>query len=137
GAAAAHGDKINTCYVESVKQGLDAQRVIHELAQTGHGIIFTTSFGFMNPTIKVAKQFPKVKFEHCTGYKQAKNCATYNIRFYESRYVQGVIAGKLSKSGVVGYIGPVAIPVAVLGMNAVMQSPRWVDPSGEDTSIGL
>ena len=128
---AALGDKVKTSYVESVKEGPDAERVIHELAQTGHGIIFTTSFGFMNPTIKVAKQFPKVKFEHCTGYKQAANCATYNIRFYESRYVQGVIAGKLSKSGVVGYIGSVPIPEVVMGMNAVMQGLRSVNPNGK------
>jgi basic membrane protein A len=128
---AALGDKVKTSYVESVKEGPDAERVIHELAQTGHGIIFTTSFGFMNPTVKVAKQFPKVKFEHCTGYKQAKNVATYNIRFYESRYVQGVIAGKLSKSGVVGYIGSVPIPEVVMGMNAVMQGLRSVNPNGK------
>ena len=128
---AALGDKVKTSYVESVKEGPDAERVIHELAQTGHGIIFTTSFGFMNPTLKVAKQFPKVKFEHCTGYKQADNCATYNIRFYESRYVQGVIAGKLSKSGVVGYIGSVPIPEVVMGMNAVMQGLRSVNPNGK------
>jgi basic membrane protein A and related proteins len=128
---AALGDKVKTSYVESVKEGPDAERVIHELAQTGHGIIFTTSFGFMNPTIKVAKQFPKVKFEHCTGYKQATNVATYNIRFYESRYVQGVIAGKLSKSGGVGYIGSVPIPEVVMGMNAVMQGLRSVNPNGK------
>src|SRR5262249_48320462 len=93
-AQKALGDKVKTTYVESVKEGPDAERVIREMATAGNGIIFTTSFGFMNPTIKVAKQFPKVKFEHATGYKRADNVATYNIRFYEGRYVQGVIAGK-------------------------------------------
>jgi len=128
---AALGDKVKTSYVESVKEGPDAERVIHELAQTGHGIIFTTSFGFMNPTIKVAKQFPKVKFEHCTGYKRAVNVATYNIRFYEGRYIQGVIAGKMSKSGVVGYIGSVPIPEVVMGMNAFIQGMHTVNPQGK------
>jgi simple sugar transport system substrate-binding protein len=105
--------------------------VIRELATGGNGIIFTTSFGFMNPTIKVAKQFPPVKFEHCTGYKRAVNCATYNIRFYEGRYIQGVIAGKMSKSGVVGYIGSVPIPEVVMGMNAFIQGMHTVNPQGK------
>src|SRR5215813_12808907 len=125
------GDKVKTTYVESVKEGPDAERVIRELASAGHGIIFTTSFGFMNPTLKVAKDFPNVKFEHATGYKRAENVATYNIRFYEGRYIQGVIAAKLSKSGVVGYIGSVPIPEVVMGMNAVMQGLRSVNPNGK------
>ncbi len=125
------GDKIKTTYVESVKEGPDAERVIRELATGGNGIIFTTSFGFMNPTIKVAKQFPQVKFEHCTGYKRSKNVATYNIRFYEGRYIQGVIAGKTSKSGIVGYVCSVPIPEVVMGMNAFIQGMRSVNPAGK------
>ena len=85
----------------------------------------------MNPTIKVAKQFPAVKFEHCTGYKRAVNVATYNIRFYEGRYIQGAIAGKMSKSGVVGYIGSVPIPEVVMGMNAFIQGMHTVNPQGK------
>ena len=130
-AQKAIGDKVKTTYVESVKEGPDSERVIRELATAGNGIIFTTSFGFMNPTIKVAKQFPEVKFEHCTGYKRADNVATYNIRFYEGRYIQGVIAGKMSKSGVVGYIGSVPIPEVVMGMNAFIQGMRTVNPQGK------
>jgi basic membrane protein A len=125
------GDKVKTTYVESVKEGPDAERVIRELASAGHGIIFTTSFGFMNPTLKVAKDFPNVRFEHATGYKRADNVSTYNIRFYEGRYIQGVIAAKLSKSGVVGYIGSVPIPEVVMGMNAVMQGMRSLRPDGK------
>src|SRR5215813_15107535 len=121
-------DKVKTTYVESVKEGPDAERVIRELATAGHGIIFTTSFGFMNPTLKVAKDFPNVKFEHATGYKRTENLATYNIRFYEGRYVQGVIAGKMSKSGIVGYIGSVPIPEVIMGMNAFIQGMRSVNP---------
>ena len=130
-AQKALGDKLKTTFVESVKEGPDSERVIRELATAGNGIIFTTSFGFMNPTIKVAKQFPNVKFEHATGYKRADNVATYNIRFYEGRYVQGVIAGKMSKSGVVGYIGSVPIPEVVMGMNAFIRGMHTVNPQGK------
>ncbi len=124
------GDKVKTTYVESVKEGPDSERVIRELAGS-HGIVFTTSFGFMNPTIKVAKDFPDVKFEHATGYLRADNVATYNIRFYEGRYIQGVIAARLSKSGIVGYIGSVPIPEVVMGMNAFMQGMRTLRPDGK------
>ncbi len=123
------GDKVKTTYVESVKEGPDAERVIAELANKGNKLIFTTSFGFMNPTLKVAKRFADVKFEHATGYKREANVATYNIRFYEGRYVQGVIAGHLSKSGVVGYIGSVPIPEVVMGMNAFILGMRSVNPN--------
>ena len=78
----------------------------------------------MNPTLKVAKRFPDVKFEHATGYKRDANVSTYNIRFYEGRYVQGVIAGHLSKSGIVGYIGSVPIPEVKMGMNAFILGMR-------------
>ncbi len=129
------GDKIKTTYVESVKEGADAERVIAELATKGHGLIYTTSFGFMNPTLKVAKRFPKVKFEHATGYKRAANVATYNIRFYEGRYIQGVIAAKMSKSGVVGYIGSVPIPEVIMGMNSFIQGMRSVNPNGKIKAV--
>lgn len=122
------GDQVKTSFVESVKEGPDSERVIAELASKGNKLIFTTSFGYMNPTIKVAERFPDVKFEHCTGYKRSANVATYNIRFYEGRYVQGVIAGHLSKSGIVGYIGSVPIPEVVMGMNAFIIGMRTVNP---------
>jgi simple sugar transport system substrate-binding protein len=83
------GDKVETSYVENVPEGPDATRVIRELARQGNKIIFTTSFGYMDPTLKVAKEFPDVKFEHITGYKRSSNMATGNIRFYEGRYVPG------------------------------------------------
>ncbi|MFC5413724.1 BMP family ABC transporter substrate-binding protein [Dongia soli] len=129
------GDKIKTTYVESVKEGADAERVIAELANKGHGLIYTTSFGFMNPTLKVAKRFPKVKFEHATGYKRAENVATYNIRFYEGRYIQGVIAGKMSKSGIVGYIGSVPIPEVIMGMNGFILGMHSVNPKGRIKAV--
>ena len=88
-------------------EGADTERVLNDLASNGNQIIFATSFGFMDGVLKSAKQNPDVKFEHATGYKRADNVATYNIRFYEGRYIQGVIAGKMSKSGVAGYVGSV------------------------------
>ena len=122
------GDKVKTTFVESVKEGADAERVIAELASKGNTLIFTTSFGYMNPTLKVAKRFPDAKFEHATGYKRDANVSTYNIRFYEGRYIQGVIAGKMSKSGTVGYIGSVPIPEVVMGMNAFILGMRSINP---------
>jgi basic membrane protein A len=127
---AALGDQVKTTYVESVPEGADAERVLRDLAAAGNKIIFATSFGFWQPALKVAKQFPDVKFEHATGYKRAENLATYNIRFYEGRYIQGVIAGKMSQAGLVGYIGSVPIPEVIMGMNAFVQGMRTVNPKG-------
>jgi len=122
------GDKVKVSYVENVAEGPDAERVIAQLAQAGNKIIFTTSFGFMNPTIKVAKRFPDVKFEHATGYKRADNVATYSARFYEGRYVIGAIAGKMTKSNVIGYVGAYPIPEVVRGINAYALGARSVNP---------
>jgi basic membrane protein A and related proteins len=122
------GGKVKTTYIESVKEGPDAERVIQQLASSGHNLIFTTSFGFMNPTLKVAKRFPNVKFEHATGYKRADNVSTYSARFYEGRYVAGVIAGKMTKSNVVGYVGSFPIPEVVRGVNAFLLGARSVNP---------
>ena len=127
----AFGDKVETTYVESVKEGPDAERVIRQLAASGHDLIFTTSFGFMNPTLKVAKRFPKVQFEHATGYKRAKNLSTYMARFYEGRAVAGTIAGKMTKSGIVGYIGSFPIPEVVRGINAFTIALRKESPDAE------
>ena len=123
------GDKIETTHIEKVSEGPDAERVIQQLAAKGHDIIFTTSFGYMNPTLKVAKRFPKVKFEHATGFKRSKNVATYNARFYEGRYVAGVIAGKMTKSNTIGYIASFPIPEVVMGINAAYLGAKSVNPN--------
>lgn len=112
------GDKVSTTFVESVSEGPDAERVIRQLAATGHGLVYTTSFGFMNPTARVARQFPMVKFEHCTGYTRTANLATYAARFYEGRTVLGTLAGMLTKTGKIGYIGSFPIPEVKQGINA-------------------
>ena len=127
-AVAKYGDAIKTTFVESVPDGPDSEKVIADLANAGHKMIFTTSFGYMNHTLKMAQRFPKVFFEHATGYKRAANMATYNVRFYQGRYVQGVIAGHLSKSGIAGYVGSVPVPEVVQGVNAFMLGMRSVKP---------
>ena len=119
---------VETVFVESVAEGADAERVIRKLASTGSDVIFTTSFGYMNPTAKVAKQFPNVKFEHATGYKRADNVSTYSGRFYEGRAVIGTIAGHMSKTGQVGYIASFPIPEVVRGINAFTLAMRKVNP---------
>ncbi len=126
---AAFGDKIETTFLENVNDGPDSERSIEQLARTGHKLIFTTSFGFMDPTVKVAKKYPKVFFEHNTGYKRAENLATYSARFYEGRYIQGQIAAKMSKTGVLGYVGSFPIPEVVSGINATMLGAQSVNPN--------
>ncbi|MDX7950391.1 BMP family ABC transporter substrate-binding protein [Lichenihabitans sp. Uapishka_5] len=122
------GDKVKTSFVEKVAEGPDAERVIRQLAQS-NDIVFTTSFGFMNPAERVAKQFPKVKFEQATGYKTAPNFAEYNSRFYQGRAITGAIAGHLSKKGVAGYVGSVPIPEVVMGINAFTLAAQKVNPN--------
>ena len=123
------GDKVDaSTYVESVQEGPDSERVIERLARSGCGLVFTTSFGFMDPTLKVAHMFPKVKFEHMSGYKTAPNMATYNLRWYQGRYVQGQIAAKVSKAGVAGYIGSFPIPEVIMGIDAFMLGAQSVNP---------
>jgi simple sugar transport system substrate-binding protein len=125
------GDQVKTSYVENVAEGPDAERVIRQLATSGHKLIFTTSFGFMNHTVKVAKQFPDVKFEHATGFKTADNLAIYNARFYEGRAVIGTIAGHVTKTGKFGYIASFPIPEVVMGINAFILAARKVRPDAE------
>ena len=128
---AALGEKVSTSFVEKVPEGADAERVIRDLAAQGHKLVFTTSFGFMNPTIKVAEEFPEVKFEHATGYKSAANVGTYNVRFYEGRYAAGVLAGKMTRSNTLGYVGAFPIPEVLQGINAFTLGARSVNPKAQ------
>lgn len=122
------GDRITTTFVENVDEGPDSERVIRNLANDGHDLIFTTSFGYMNPTLKVAKRFKHVKFEHSTGYQQAKNVSSYNARFYQGRAICGTIAGHMSKTATAGYIASFPIPEVVQGINAFTLAARRVNP---------
>jgi len=126
------GDKVTTTYVEKVPEGADALRVISKLATSGHGLIFTTSFGYMNPTLRAAKRFPNVKFEHATGFKRAPNLSTYSARFYEGRYVVGKIVGNMTKSNILGYIGSFPIPEVIRGINATYLAAKSVIDQGAD-----
>jgi simple sugar transport system substrate-binding protein len=126
-----YGDKVETIKVESVPEGADSERVLTQLANQGCKIIFATSFGYMDQVIKVAKNFPNVDFEHATGYKRAKNVATYNIRFYEGRTVQGTLGGHLTKSGIVGYVGSIPIPEVIMGIDAFTLAFRKIRPDGK------
>jgi len=128
---AANAGKITTNYVENVAEGADAERVIREMAKRGDKVIFATSFGYMNYMAKVARQFPKTAFVHATGYKMGKNMGIYNARFYEGRYLNGVIAGSMSETGVLGYVGAFPIPEVLQGMNAFIRGAQSVNPDAE------
>ena len=123
------GDKVETAYLENVSEGPDADRAFERLAREGCKIIFGTSFGFMDAEVKVAKKFPKVMFEHATGYKTGDNLGIYNARFYEGRYVLGQIAAKQSKAGVAGYIVSFPIPEVVMGINSFMLGAHSINPN--------
>ncbi len=125
------GDKVETIYQESVPEGADAERALTQMALSGADIIFTTSFGYMDPTINVAKKFPKVKFEHATGYKRADNVSTYSARFYEGRAVQGTIAGRMTKTNKIGYIASFPIPEVIRGINSAYIHAKKVNPDVE------
>ena len=123
------GDKVETSFLENVPEGPDAERAIERMARSNCALIFTTSFGFMDATVKVAAKFPDVKFEHATGFKSGPNLATYNSRFYEGRYIAGQIAAKMSKKGVAGYIASFPIPEVVMGINAFELGAKSVNPA--------
>lgn len=125
------GSKVKVEYVENVNEGPDAERVIRQLAQNGNQLIFTPSFGYMEPTLRVAKEFPKIVFANGTGYKQADNVASYSAKFYEARYLLGVTAGYLSKSGIAGYVAAFPIPEVLQGINAFTVGMRSVNPKAE------
>jgi simple sugar transport system substrate-binding protein len=122
------GQQVKTTWVADVPEGADAERVIRDLAQQGHQIIFTPSFGYMEPTLKVAKEFPNVKFESVTGFKTAPNVAASNARYYEGRYLAGIAAGRMTKSNVAGYVAGFPIPEVLQGINAFTLGMRSVNP---------
>ena len=131
------GSQVNTTYVENVPEGADAERVIRDLAAQGNQIIFTPSFGYMEPTLKVARDFPGVKFESVTGLKQAPNVATANARYYEGRYLSGVAAGRMTRSNVAGYVAGFPIPEVLQGINAFTVGLRSVNPKATVKVIWL
>jgi simple sugar transport system substrate-binding protein len=131
------GDRVETIYQESVAYGADAERVITTMAMQGVDLIFTTSFGYMDPTLSVAEKFPNIKFEHATGFKRSKNVSTYGGRFYEGRAIQGHIAGKMTKTNKIGYIGSYPIPEVVRGINSAYIHAKKVNPDVEFNIIWI
>jgi simple sugar transport system substrate-binding protein len=131
------GDTVQTTYVENVAEGPDAERVIRDLARQGNKLIFTPSFGYMEPTLKVAAEFPDVKFESITGYKTAHNVAVANARYYEGRYLAGIAAGRMTTSNVAGYVAGFPIPEVLQGINAFALGMRSVNPRAEVKVVWL
>jgi len=129
------GDKVETVFQESVPEGADAERAMTQMALAGADLIFTTSFGYMDPTLNVAAKFPNVKFEHATGFKRSDNVSTYSARFYEGRAVQGLIAGRMTKTNKIGYIGSFPIPEVIRGINASYLNAKRVNPDVEFSVI--
>ncbi|RLC90275.1 MAG: BMP family ABC transporter substrate-binding protein [Chloroflexi bacterium] len=125
------GDQVELTYVENVPEGPDAARVIRQYAQDGYDMIFATSFGYMDPTLEVAQEFPDVKFEHCSGYKTADNMATYFGRMYQPRYLSGIVAGSMTQNNNIGYVAAFPIPEVVRGINAFTLGVRSVNPDAE------
>ena len=134
---AALGAGVKTTFVENVPEGADAERVIRDLARQGNRIIFTPSFGYMEPTLKVAKEFPDVKFESITGYKTADNVAAANARYYEGRYLAGIAAGRMTQTGVAGYVAGFPIPEVLQGINAFTLGMRSVNPKAQVKVVWL
>jgi simple sugar transport system substrate-binding protein len=134
---AAFAGRVKTSYVENVPEGADAERVIRDLAQQGNKLIFTPSFGYMEPTLKVAKDFPDVKFESITGYKTAPNVAVANARYYEGRYLAGIAAGRMTKTNVAGYVAGFPIPEVLQGINAFTLGMRSVNPKAQVKVVWL
>jgi len=125
------GDQVETAYIEGVPEGPDAARVIRQYAQEGYDVIFTTSFGYMDPTLEVAQEFPDVYFEHCSGYKTAGNMSTYFGRIYQPRYLSGMVAGLMTESNIIGYAGAFPIPEVIRGINAFTLGVRAVNPDAK------
>ena len=124
-------DYATTSFVEAVPEGADSERVIRNMARKGFDIIFTTSFGYMDPTLKVAKEFPDAKFMHCSGFKKAANVSNYFGRIYQARYLTGLVAGAMTKTNKLGYVAAFPIPEVIRGINAYTRGVREMNPNAE------
>ncbi len=122
------GDKVKTSFVENVPESADAERVLRDMASQGNKLIFGTTFGYMEPMLKVAPDFKDVKFEHATGFKQADNMRTYDSRTYEGAYMAGIIAGKMTKSNTLGIVASIPIPEVIRNINAFTLGAQSSNP---------
>lgn len=121
-------DGVKTSFVEAVAEGPDSERVMQNMARKGFDIIFATSFGYMDPMLKVAKQFPKAVFMHCSGFKTADNMGNYFGRMYQARYLSGMVAGSMTKANTLGYVAAFPIPEVIRGINAFTLGAQAVNP---------
>jgi basic membrane protein A len=131
------GERVSTSVVEAVNEGADSERVMRDLVAQGHTLIFATSFGYLEPALRVAADHPNVRFEHAGGYKTAPNLSTYNARFYEARYLAGMLAGSTSRSGIAGYVAGFPVPEVVQGINAFALGMRAVNPAAQVRVVWL
>ena len=131
------GDQVQTRFVEGVAEGADSERVMRDLVAQGCGLVFATSFGYLEPALRVAADHPAVKFEHAGGYKTAANLNTYNARYYEARWLAGWLAGKQSKTGVAGYVAGFPVPEVVQGINAFTLGMRAANPQASVRLVWL
>jgi basic membrane protein A len=125
------GADVETTYVEGVPEGPDSKQVIQQYVEEGWDVIFTTSFGYMDPTFEVAEAFPDVLFEHCSGFKTRENMATYFGRMYQPRYLSGIVAGEMTDSNIIGYVAAFPIPEVIRGINAFTLGVRSVNSDAE------
>lgn len=131
------GDRVASRFVENVAEGADSERVMRDFAREGCGLVFATSFGYLEPALRVAAEFPALKFEHAGGYKTAPNLGTYNARWYEARWLAGWLAGQRSRSGIAGYVAGFPVPEVVQGINAFTLGMRSANPRAEVKVIWL
>lgn len=131
------GARVQTTVVEAVAEGPDAERVLRDLARQGHKLIFATSFGYLEPALRVGAEFPGVAFEQTGGYKTAANVNTYNARYYEARWLAGLLAGKMSKSGIAGYVAGFPVPEVIQGINAFTLGMRAANPQASVKVVWL
>ncbi|HEY9108332.1 MAG TPA: BMP family ABC transporter substrate-binding protein, partial [Roseateles sp.] len=122
------GDKITTTFVEKVPEAADAERVFNDLVGQGNKLVFGTTFGYMEPMLKVAAEHKDVKFEHATGYKTAENLRTYDSRTYEGAYLAGIIAGSVTKTNTIGVVGSIPIPEVIRNINSFTLGAQSVNP---------
>jgi basic membrane protein A len=123
------GSKVVTTFVENVPEAADAERVLRDLVSQGNTLIFGTTFGYMEPMLRVARDTPDVRFEHGTGYKTAKNLRVYDARTYEGAFMAGVIAGGMTKSNVLGVVGSIPIPEVIRNINSFTLGAQSVNPA--------
>jgi basic membrane protein A len=124
-------DGITTSFVEAVPEGPDSERVMLNMARKNYDLVFATSYGYMDPMLKVAKQFPKAVFMHCSGFKKAENMGNYFGRMYQARYLSGMVAGAMTKTKTLGYVAAFPIPEVIRGINAFALGAQAVNPDVE------